>query len=81
LDWDKLPPKVQYPKGITSHPLIWVKRFGQGRIYYSQFGHSAAIFTVPAVVRSMLNGLQYVLGDLKAEDAPPAATATAPSEK
>jgi hypothetical protein len=53
--------------------ISWVRRWGRGRIFYTAFGHSEAIFRNERVLRHILAGLQFVLGDLEADAAPSAA--------
>ena len=66
---DKYP---EFPADASdfSNALIWVKHYGQGRVYYGQFGHFMAMFTLPCIVRAYLDGLLYVTGDLKCDDSP-----------
>lgn len=45
--------------------VAWIKRFGAGRVFYGGFGHGAEAFEDPAVARFFLDGIQYVLRDLK----------------
>jgi type 1 glutamine amidotransferase len=58
--------------------VSWIKRHGQGRVFYGMFGHLADPFWNPAVLQFYLDGIQYVLGDLElsaAASAPPAPAA------
>jgi type 1 glutamine amidotransferase len=58
--------------------VSWIKRQGQGRVFYAMFGHIADPFFDPAVLRYYLDGIQYALGDLDADATPrPAAPARA----
>jgi type 1 glutamine amidotransferase len=50
--------------------LCWVKRFGQGRIFYTALGHNAEEFWNPQLLRHILDGIQFALGDLPAESEP-----------
>jgi type 1 glutamine amidotransferase len=52
--------------------LAWVKRYGEGRVFYCDFGHIGEPFHNPAVLQFYLDGIQYALGDLKVDDAPKA---------
>jgi len=52
--------------------LAWIHRFGEGRVFYSSFGHNHEIFWNPAVLQHYLDGIQYALGDLKVDDTPSA---------
>lgn len=47
--------------------LSWIKTYGRGRIYYSALGHQHDIFWNPTIVQHYLDGIQYALGDLKAD--------------
>lgn len=47
--------------------LSWIKPYGQGRIYYSALGHQHDIFWNNTIVQHYLDGIQYALGDLKAD--------------
>lgn len=47
--------------------LAWTKRYGQGRVFYANFGHVAGAFERPDILQFYLDGIQWVLGDLAAE--------------
>lgn len=64
--------------GPREVPVSWIRRAGEGRVFYTNFGHREDTFQNPAIVKHMLDGIQYALGDLEA-DAEPTATA-APKE-
>jgi len=51
-------------------PMAWIKPYQKGRVYYSAFGHAPEIFSNPVLLESFLAGIQYALGDLKANDKP-----------
>jgi hypothetical protein len=55
------------------YALAWVRTEGQGRVFYCGFGHEDAIFESPAMLKFLLDGTQFVLGDLAA-DATPSST-------
>lgn len=50
--------------------VAWVRRYGQGRVFYTSFGHDRRAFLDKARLLHMLAGLQYCLGDLDCADAP-----------
>ena len=58
------------PRADNDHGLSWIKTYGKGRTFYCAFGHDQRAFVNPAVLQHMLAGLQFVLGDLKADAAP-----------
>jgi type 1 glutamine amidotransferase len=52
------------------YALAWVRPWGQGRLFYCAFGHLNEVTWNPAIIRFNLAGIQYALGDLKADDTP-----------
>jgi type 1 glutamine amidotransferase len=54
------------------HAVSWVRREGAGRVFYYSLGHNHPIFWNPPLMQHLLDGIQYALGDLKADDAPSA---------
>jgi type 1 glutamine amidotransferase len=64
----KLPNKG--PRPDQDYAISWVKPYGQGRVFYCSFGHDNAIFFNPAVLQHYQDGVQFLLGDLKADTTP-----------
>ena len=62
----------------NDYALSWIHEVGKGRVFYCAFGHDDAIFWNPAILKHYLAGLQYVLGDLKADATPSAKLQPAP---
>jgi type 1 glutamine amidotransferase len=54
----------------ADYAISWIKAQGQGRVFYCSFGHQDHIWTNPAVLRHYLDGIQWALGDLKADATP-----------
>lgn len=50
--------------------VAWIKKCGQGRVFYCSLGHAANVFQDAAVLRFYLDGIQYALGDLEADANP-----------
>jgi len=50
--------------------VSWIRSFGEGRVFYTSFAHDKRAFLDKARLTHILNGLQYTLGDLKADDKP-----------
>lgn len=51
-------------------PVVWTKRWGQGRVYYNSLGHHADIVELPQVKELMTRGLLWAAeGKQKAEPA------------
>lgn len=47
--------------------IAWARDWDKGRVFYTSLGHNHEIFWHPKVVRHYLAGIQWALGDLKAE--------------
>lgn len=50
--------------------ISWIKKHGKGRVFYSSPSHNAQSMTNPKLLQFFLDGLQYVMGDLKCDDTP-----------
>ncbi|MGB5554486.1 MAG: ThuA domain-containing protein [Flavobacteriaceae bacterium] len=50
--------------------VSWIKRHGKGRVFYSSPSHNAQSMDQPELLQFFLDGLQYVVGDLKCDDSP-----------
>ena len=48
--------------------VSWIKKHGKGRVFYSSPSHNAQTFEDPRMLKFFLDGMQYVLGDLKCDD-------------
>jgi type 1 glutamine amidotransferase len=58
------------PRADHDYGLSWIHREGQGRVFYEALGHSERLYANKAILEHLLAGMQYVIGDLKADDAP-----------
>jgi type 1 glutamine amidotransferase len=52
------------------YALSYIQRFGSGRVFYEAHGHDERVYFLRPFVAHMLAGIQYALGDLKANDSP-----------
>jgi hypothetical protein len=52
--------------------MVWIKREGKGRVFNSVLGHRPEFYMMPDLVKMMLGGIQFVLGDLEADTTPSA---------
>ncbi|NKI25333.1 ThuA domain-containing protein [Arenibacter sp. 6A1] len=50
--------------------VSWIKRHGKGRVFYSSASHNAQSLENPQFLQFLLDGMQYVVGDLKCDDSP-----------
>lgn len=49
----------------NDYPVSWVRSFGKGRVFYSNFGHNKATWWTPFMLQHFLDGIQWALGDIK----------------
>ena len=61
---DPLKKKVKHNR---QYPISWIKKHGEGKVFYSCFGHNAMTYWQPEMVDHFLRGIQYALGDIEAE--------------
>ena len=54
------------------NPIAWIQEVGKGRVFYCSFGHMDYIFWNKELLQFYLDGIQYALGDLKADATPSA---------
>jgi type 1 glutamine amidotransferase len=52
------------------YALSYIQRVGSGRVFYEAHGHDEKIYFSRPFIAHMLAGIQYALGDLKADDSP-----------
>jgi type 1 glutamine amidotransferase len=52
--------------------VAWVMNVGQGRVFYCSLGHDKNVFQEPPILQFYLDGIQFALGDLKADATPKA---------
>lgn len=69
-DLDKA--KEDFPRNDRDYGLSWIRREGKGRVFYAAHGHGEAIYANRKMLEHLLAGIQYALGDLRADDSPSA---------
>ena len=52
------------------YAVAWIKKAGNGRVFYTLLGHQNETYYNPLSVKFFLGGIQYALGDLKCDDSP-----------
>jgi type 1 glutamine amidotransferase len=62
--------KESNPRSDGDYALSWIHRDGKGRVFYEAFGHNEKIYAMTPILEHVLAGMQYVLGDLQADDSP-----------
>ena len=56
----------------NDYGLVWIRSYGNGRVFNCALGHSVLLFGTPQTAQMILNGIQFVLGDLEADATPSA---------
>ncbi|MBJ6368374.1 ThuA domain-containing protein [Snuella sedimenti] len=69
IDADKLKGLREKPENNINY-VSWIKRHGKGRVFYSSPSHNAQSLDNPEFLQFLLDGMQYVVGDLKVDDSP-----------
>ena len=62
--------KEQFPRPDHDHALSWVRAEQKGRVFYMSHGHNEKVYANPVLLQHLLAGIQYTIGDLKADDSP-----------
>ena len=74
IDYDKMSAedkaKEPNPRADHDYGLSWIRREGKGRVFYEAHGHGERIYAMRPMLEHVLAGIQYALGDLKADDSP-----------
>jgi type 1 glutamine amidotransferase/sugar phosphate isomerase/epimerase len=77
INMAKSPPRgAQGVRPDNDYGLVWIKSFGNGRVFNCALGHSVLLFGTPQMAQLILNGIQFVLGDLEADTTPSAKLST-----
>ena len=61
------PPKV---KPAENPPIAWAHNYGEGRVFYCPFGHNNEVLLNPQLLKFLLDGIQYAIGDLQLDEQP-----------
>jgi type 1 glutamine amidotransferase len=72
LDMTKKRNQLSGGRADNDHAISWIRDFGDGRVFYCSLGHNNDVFWNPAVLQHYLDGIQYAVGDLKADATPSA---------
>lgn len=74
IDYDKMSAedkaKETGPRTDHDYALSWIRHEGKGRLFYMAHGHHERNYAVTPLLEHLLAGMQYALGDLKADDSP-----------
>jgi type 1 glutamine amidotransferase len=74
IDYDKMSAadkaKESHPRTDGDYALSYIRREGKGRVFYEGHGHSDRVYAMTPMLEHLRAGIQYALGDLKADDSP-----------
>jgi type 1 glutamine amidotransferase len=74
IDYDKMSAedkaKEARPRSDGDYALSYIRREGKGRVFYEGHGHSDRVYALTPMLEHVRAGIQYALGDLKADDSP-----------
>jgi type 1 glutamine amidotransferase len=74
VDYAKMSPedkaKEQNPRTDGDYALSWIRAEGKGRVFYEAHGHNEKVYAITPLLEHVMLGIQYVLGDLPADDSP-----------
>ncbi len=62
--------KIKKPVRDKVIYVSWIKPYGEGRVFYTSPSHNAQTLENPEFLKFLLDGIQYVTGDLKCDDSP-----------
>jgi type 1 glutamine amidotransferase len=72
-------PRNKKGRDDDDNAISWIRELGDGRVFYCSLGHNNHIFWTPPVLKHYLDGIQFALGDLKADATPSAELAEKPT--
>ena len=67
---DKAKEPVATRRTDGDYAISYIQHVGNGRVFYEGHGHDESVYSLRPFVAHMLAGIQYALGDLKADDSP-----------
>jgi type 1 glutamine amidotransferase len=69
-DEDKAKEPAATKRTDGDYALSWIRREGNGRVFYEAHGHSERVYGIKPMLGHYMAGIQYAIGDLKADDRP-----------
>ncbi len=61
---------IREPQKNSKRYIAWIKKYGDGRVFYSSPSHNAQSYDNPKLLLFLRNGLLYATGDLECDDSP-----------
>ncbi|MDB5439606.1 MAG: hypothetical protein JWM33_2033 [Caulobacteraceae bacterium] len=85
IDYARMSPEDKAKEGNKrtdgDYVLSWIRREGQGRVFYQVLGHSEHVLYMQSMLKQFTAGIQYAAGDLAANDTPSAKPKPKPAAK
>jgi len=80
MDLGKMTAKdTEVGRADKDNPIAWIQQVGQGHTFYCSLGHGGHIFREKTLLKFYLDGIQYALGDIKADATPSAKLSPQPT--
>ena len=67
VDTDKAPESMWADRPDADYPLSWIKKHGDGRVFFTALGHEPAMYLNKPFLAHLLAGVQFAAGDLEAD--------------
>lgn len=82
LDYSKSPTDSAIPTEHGYHvPLCWVKKIGDGKLYYNNLGHNESSWANPAYTESIIQAVRWFRGEIEVDATPNPEVSKAMEEK
>ncbi len=62
---DSLKSGISGKSPTNDYPVSWVKSYGKGRVFYSNFGHNKASWWTPFLLKHFLSGILWSVGEIE----------------
>ena len=72
------PPPALAVRPDNDYGLVWIRSYGNGRVFNCALGHTVLLFGTPQMAQMVFAGIQFVLGDLEADTTPSATKSSKP---
>jgi type 1 glutamine amidotransferase len=72
IDDPKSPLTAMFKGPFQIRDESWIKPYGKGRVFYTATGHDPSLYRDTVMLQHYLAGIQFALGDLKADMTPSA---------
>ena len=69
-DEDKAKEPAATARTDHDYALSWIRREGQGRVFYEAHGHDEKNYAIKPMLEHVLAGVQYAMGDLEGRRQP-----------